>query len=61
MRRDCHVSLKRLCGLFGKTRHAFYEKEWQTNEDVIGHAIVFKLVGNIVSACRASGHRSSTA
>lgn len=45
MRRDGHVSLKRLCGLFGKTRHAFYEKEWQTKEDVIGHAIVFKLVG----------------
>ncbi len=44
MRRGCHVSLKRLCGLFGKTRHAFYEKEWQTHEDVMGHAIVFKLV-----------------
>lgn len=45
MRRDCHVSLKRLCGLFGKTRHAYYDKEWQVEESVIEHAVIFKLVG----------------
>jgi len=45
MRRDRHVGVKRLCGLFGKTRHAFYDKEWQVEEDIIGHAIIFKLIG----------------
>jgi hypothetical protein len=45
MRRDCRVSLKRLCRLFGKTRHAFYDKEWQQEELVIEYAIIFKLVG----------------
>ena len=45
MRRDCRVSLKRLCRLFGKTRHAFYDKEWQQEELVIEYAVIFKLVG----------------
>jgi len=45
MRRDCQVGIKRLCGLFGKTRHAFYDKEWQQEERVIEYAIIFKLVG----------------
>lgn len=45
MRRDCQVSLKRLCRLFGKTHHAFYDKEWQQEERVIEYAIIFKLVG----------------
>lgn len=45
MKRDCHVGLKRLCGLFGKTRHAYYDKEWQVEERTIEYAVVLKLVG----------------
>jgi len=44
MKRDCHVGLKRLCGLFGKTRHAYYDKEWHVEEKTIEYAVVFKLV-----------------
>ncbi len=44
MKRDCHVGLKRLCGLFGKTRHAYYDKEWQVEERTIEYAVVLKLV-----------------
>lgn len=45
MRRDSEISLKRLCGLFGKTRHAWYEKTWQREEEVVSHAVIFKLIG----------------
>lgn len=45
MKRDCaNVSIGKLCELFGKTRHAYYDKEWQMEENVMEHAIVLELV-----------------
>lgn len=45
MKRDYRgVGIKQLCGLFGKTRHAYYDKEWQTEENVLEDAIVLELV-----------------
>jgi len=45
MKRDCaNVGIGKLCGLFGKTRHAYYDKEWQMEENVMEHAIVLELV-----------------
>lgn len=36
--------MKQLCGLFGKTRHAFYDKSWRVEEQSMEHAIVLRLV-----------------
>ncbi len=45
MKRDCRkVGIKKLCELFGKTRHAYYDKEWQIEENVLEDAIVLELV-----------------
>lgn len=39
--------VKVLCGLFGKTRQAFYEAEWQANKVILEEAIILKLVEEI--------------
>jgi len=44
MRQDFKIGVRRLCALFGKTRHAFYDKEWKLEEETVECAIVLKLV-----------------
>lgn len=44
MRQDFNVGVKKLCGLFGKTRHAFYDWEWRSEVQTVEYAIVLKLV-----------------
>lgn len=45
MKRDCpNIGIMQLCKLFGKTRHAYYDREWQTSEKVLEHSIVLELV-----------------
>ena len=48
MRQDYpKTGVRVLCRLFGKTRHAFYDREWRDEKQFIEHAIVLKLVGEI--------------
>lgn len=48
MNRDCpRVGVKTLCELFGKTRHAYYDKSWNLDVKTMEHAIVLKLVNEI--------------
>ncbi|WP_157986715.1 hypothetical protein [Chitinophaga alhagiae] len=38
---DCSRSVEKLCGLFGKTRQAYYDQIWrQDNQQVTDHFIV---------------------
>lgn len=41
------VGIGRLCMLFGKTRHAFYDKAWHIQERVEVHYIVLEMVAQI--------------
>jgi putative transposase len=41
------VGIGRLCMLFGKTRHAFYDKAWHLQERLETHDIVLELVAQI--------------
>lgn len=38
------MSIKRLCGLFGKTRHALYDHQWRRNEVVFRDDIILQHV-----------------
>jgi len=38
------VGIKKLCGLFGKTRQAWYEETWDDSETITQNAIVLDLV-----------------
>lgn len=45
MKADCrNMSISMLCRLFGKTRHAFYDKGWRKEEMNYEHCIVLELV-----------------
>lgn len=39
-----HIGLQRLCGLFGKTRQAYYEHSWSTADGELEEALVVDLV-----------------
>ena len=39
--------IRTLCRLFGKTRHAYYDKQWRQKKNGIEHAIVLELVSQI--------------
>ena len=39
-----HIGLKRICGLFGKTRQAFYEHGWQQADIQLENAIIVTMV-----------------
>jgi transposase InsO family protein len=41
------VGIGRLCMLFGKTRHAFYDKAWHIQERIETHHIVLEMVAQI--------------
>ncbi len=41
------VGIGRLCMLFGKTRHAFYDKAWHNQERLETHHIVLEMVAQI--------------
>jgi putative transposase len=48
MRVDCPKSgIRVLCRLFGKTRHAFYDRDWREECDSINSAIVLELVREV--------------
>lgn len=40
-------SMKVLCGLFGKTRHAFYDWQWREQQDVFTDEIVLQAVQKV--------------
>jgi len=41
------VSIGQLCMLFGKTRHAFYDKSWHEEERLEGACVVLEMVAEI--------------
>lgn len=41
------IGIGRLCMLFGKTRHAFYDKAWHIQERIDTHHIVLEMVAQI--------------
>jgi len=41
------IGIGRLCMLFGKTRHAFYDKAWHLQERADLHHLVLELVAQI--------------
>lgn len=48
MREDYPIlGIKTLCRLFGKTRHAFYDKSWREEKQGIEQAIVLQLVAEV--------------
>lgn len=38
------LSIKKLCGLFGKTRHAYYDKQWREQQDIFSDEIILQTV-----------------
>jgi putative transposase len=41
------AGIKRLCGLLGKTRHAYYDTGWRQEEQIVEHAIILELVDEV--------------
>lgn len=41
------IGVRKLCRLFGKTRHAFYDRDWREEKQSIEQAIVLRLVNEI--------------
>jgi putative transposase len=41
------LSVRTLCGLFGKTRHAYYDHQWRKEEDYIKEDLVLQYVHEI--------------
>jgi len=37
-------SIKKLCGLFGKTRHAWYDRQWREQQDIFSDEIILQTV-----------------
>ncbi|WP_343703864.1 IS3 family transposase [Chitinophaga sp.] len=50
-----HIGLGRLCGLFGKTRQAFYEHSWQQTDGQLPEAVVVSLVRQLRSTMPGVG------
>ena len=46
---DSSTGLKRLCGLFGKTRQAFYDQSWRSSDEQLQEALVIDKVKTIRS------------
>ncbi|CAN0389195.1 unnamed protein product [Phaeothamnion confervicola] len=44
MQQEFNIGIKTLCGLFGKTRHAYYDREWSLKAQTVEYAIILKLV-----------------
>lgn len=44
MKEDCKVSIEQLCKLFGKTRHAYYDKSWHYQKQSLTQSIVLDQV-----------------
>ena len=48
MRQDYpKLGIRVLCRLFGKTRHAFYDRDWREEKQTIEQAIILELVNEI--------------
>jgi putative transposase len=41
------AGIARLCNLLGKTRHAYYDAQWRTEQQAVEHAVILELVGEI--------------
>lgn len=44
MHQEFNIGIKTLCGLFGKTRHTYYDHEWNLKAQTAEYAIILKLV-----------------
>jgi transposase InsO family protein len=38
------LGMKKLCGLFGKTRHAWYDRQWREQQDIFSDEIILQTV-----------------
>lgn len=47
MKEDCKVSIEQLCKLFGKSRHAYYDKSWHHQKESLKESIVLDQVKEI--------------
>lgn len=45
------VGIGRLCRLFGKTRQAFYDHSWRSNNTQFEEAIIIDLVKRVGNHC----------
>jgi len=52
-----HLAVGQLCGLFGKTRHAYYDHQWRRNDHALRDEIVIQLVIEIRLALPRIGTR----
>jgi putative transposase len=52
-----HLAVGQLCGLFGKTRHAYYDHQWRRNDQVLMDEIILQLVVEIRLALPGIGTR----
>ena len=41
------LSIRKLCGLFGKTRHAYYDRQWREQQNVFTDEIILQQVRQI--------------
>jgi putative transposase len=42
-----HLAVGKLCALFGKTRHAYYDRQWRKADDYLREEIVIQIVHEI--------------
>lgn len=52
-----HLAVGQLCGLFGKTRHAYYDHQWRRDDQVLMDEIILQLVIEIRLALPGIGIR----
>ncbi len=51
------VGLKKLCGLFGVTRHAFYDVVWRDRRQSVERAIILELITELRATLKKAGTR----
>lgn len=52
-----HIAVGQLCGLFGKTRHAYYDHKWRSDNVALQNEIIVQLVIEIRLSLPGTGTR----
>ena len=51
------VGIEKLCRLFGKTRHAYYDHEWRKQDDFLKDELILQLIAEIRKSLPRLGTR----
>jgi len=51
------IGIEKLCGLFGKTRHAYYEHEWRARDEFLKEDLILQIIAEIRKSLPRLGTR----